>query len=327
MKTSLSIIVLSAALTAPSGIAQTAAPALQSTATSASPTIAPTPYSFVEMRYVAKLNNSATNEIENTVPSQEVRPTLGLTMFGERLDTSFTYIFTRPYGTNAVAKKALYNETMLSLVKTKLGTEGDLAFGPYTYVDVNNAAPGSFNTADVGVKLDVSQNLAIRGGKLSFSGYLQPVASILSQSAYDKSRGTFEDTNPALSLTDAEQEEFKAKDPTLKNFSGFTVEFKPEGLTKFSTGLGLDMSQEWAPVYRAETASDGRKNQVLDHHATSATTRNKFCVGYQITESLKISNTVYQYLDGYMQRGVHTGSSGSNKNGWENRVTLAATLF
>ncbi len=312
------------------GFAQSS-PTVQATIQEKAPTLDVKPYGSLEIRHSTKIENTASNGVKNTIPAQEVRPTFGLTMFGEKLDTSFTYIYVRPFETTTIAKVALYNETFLKVFDEKIGRNGDFAIGPYAYININEARSGSFKTADVGFKVDAFNEYAIRGGTLSVSGYLEPVATVLSQSEYKNARGEITKDGKSLSLTDSQKEDFKPKDPTIKNFSGFSLTFKPEGLRKFSAGLGLDLEQNWAPVYKAVENDAGKTSQELDHHATRASTRNKLCVGYKLTDSIKVSNAVYQYLDGYMQRGVHTGAAnrpeGGRTKGWENRLTVTATLF
>ena len=88
--------------------------------------ILPGAYANVEVRHDTWREVDAEGKKTNDIPYMQFRPTLGTTLFDDKVDTAFTWVFKKAPDTNKVTKSYMMNVTQWKVIDEKLGN-----IGPY----------------------------------------------------------------------------------------------------------------------------------------------------------------------------------------------------
>lgn len=286
--------------------------------------ILPGAYGKIELRHSVARRMEG-QDVTNDIPKLDIRPTLGSTFFNDRVDTSFTWIFRKTADTAKVSKLVLFNETKWNVVQGKYGD-----IGPYAVTYQSNDQ--SFSESYVGFDANLKRDVAIAGGTLAFSGYMEPLAVIRSgkSSAESKVNVRNDTGNDSFSLDNSGATDVEQRDPTIWNYSAVDTRFKPDAVEGFYVGLGVELAQKWDPKYSAKIV-DGETRVENDGYATSAVTTNVFRLGYKVSDAVTVAGALRQNIGGYYGQGVGetspdpTGYWGATR--WESRLALQASLF
>lgn len=319
IKLALAVLSLTGAATA-----QAQEPAISAEKQAPMKMILPGSYGKLEVRH-STTRRMEGDDVTNDVPKLDIRPTLGSTFFDGSLDTSFTWIFRKTADTAKVTKLVMFNESKWNVVQGKYGD-----FGPYAVTYQSNDQ--SFSDSYVGFDGNLKTDLALESGKLSFTGYVEPLAHLRSgKSSAESKVSVRNDTGKdSFALDETGSTEIEQRDPTLWNYSGVEARFRPNLLPSLYAGVGVDLSQKWEPKYAAKTI-DGDTRVENDGYATSAITTNVFRLGYKVSDAVSIAGALRQNIGGYYQQGVGesrpdpTGYWGATR--WESRLAVLATLF
>ena len=273
--------------------------------------------------------------------SVDFLPKLGMTLFDDKVDTSFTWWFKQNSSTNTVSKHDFYNETQWNWLAGEFNENSPFNFGPYAWIDFLGAVGNStFSYADVGFYGEVNYQFAIPTGALALQVYEQPLEEFVTaadnqapdaQLPLGNDKGANQ-TGASLNGESVSQARVTTnqRDPLIINYAGTNALYKPQAIKGLAAGIGIDLVNTWKPKYRAVTA-DGQDSVEKAGYSTGVLTMNRLILSYKISDKVTVSNQTRAYLRGYDQRTVDvnnpdpTGQVGPYK--WENRLALVATLF
>jgi len=286
--------------------------------------IVPGAYSSLEVRHSTQ-RQMTDDTVDNDLVNLTVRPTLGATFFDGKVDTAFTWIFSKRPDAARITKSVMYNETVIKALEGKQGY-----LGPYAYAE-QGVDGQDFSSADLGLYGEIATDVEIIGGVLAFNGYWNPTANYLSarELSKDGNKAPVSSRSESLSLTE-DQSSIEQRDPTLKNVVGVGAKVKPAAVKGLSIGFAVDAIQQWKPKYAAEEVG-GDVRTDIDGYETSSLMINKYAVSYKLTDKVTLTNQLRQNVAGYYEAGIDTGTP--DRTGtvadrrWENRVVLSATLF
>ena len=259
---------------------------------------------------------------------------LGTTLFDDKVDTAFTWVFKKAPDTNKVTKSYMMNVTQWKVIDEKLGN-----IGPY--FEMSQTGNGqSFSDNMVGIYGELNKDLTIPGATISLNGYWNPVGEYLdghANGSKDNLVAPRNDTSKdslALCDTSEDADKIPQRDPNLYNQYGASAKYKPEAVKGLSLGLGSDIVTKYAPKYVSKESADGDPRTELDGYAVRSISLTKFRIGYKINDKLSIANSLREWTGGVYQQGIstaHPDESGSlapfSSARFENRITLTATLL
>lgn len=299
-------------------------------------------YGKVEVRNTHLRANDADNDLAYVRLRQEVLPTLGTTLFNDKVDTAFTWRFQHAASTNTIKRYDVYNESQWNIISGKFNENSPYNFGPYSFVDLMTESPNTgFLYADLGVYGEVNYEIPVSSGAVSFQGFLNPYGEfvntqyardhlIKAEDRLDRKPDQYGLTsNPDGTVSSATGQQ---RDPKLINDFGVMVTYKPKLVDGFSVAGKVEVIQTWDPQYVAKPGS-GRDSadMELDHYAVGVLTANRLILGYKINDRVSVGNQLRYYGGGFNTWHITTDRQDPTGNvgpySWENRVTLNATLF
>lgn len=292
--------------------------------TSGIKTLIPGAYGNFELRH--QTNRKMEDEkVVNVTPVLSARPTLGTTLFGDKVDTAFTWIFVKKADEVKVTKALVYNETTYSALSAKYGS-----ITPYAYSEVDANGSG-FSTSDVGINFGGKLDMPLASGALLLEGYTEPKARFMSAKAASEGKVSVENRTgeDTFALNEAGDTTLEQRDPTLLNDTGISLKYSPAAVKGLSVKAAVDYTQEWAPQYAAKSVDNDTRTE-LDHYKNSSAVLNRLNVGYKLTDTVSLTNSVRYWVGGAYASGIDGSKAGDNlglANRWENRLSLTATLF
>ena len=309
----------------------------------AMPPLSPVPYARIEFRQsgARETKVGAPVEMQQERTSLHVRPTLGLTLFKDRLDTSFTYDAQLPTSTNTVIKYAFFNETVWTVFKKDLGKDSVLVVGPDVVTDLTNPGSSGFSTVDAQLLVDATYQFNVPTGALALHGTLQPGLEYTTPQTNrqnpvpmrNETGSSAKDSGLALS-GDVKDLQTAQKDPLrLMTYAGDAT-YKPSAVKGLGFGYGVTVVENWIPQYATDAgvAADGQPNARLAGYDPVAVTAHRLFASYQINEAWSLGGFIRHWTGGLNEYGLNGDHkdptvAGIGANTWDTRVSLTANLF
>ncbi len=296
--------------------------------------ILPGAYGNVEVRHSTLRLVDTDGKKVNDIPALSVRPTLGTTLFDDKVDTAFTWVFKKAPDTNKITKSYLVNITQWKVLDGAIGN-----IGPYSEVYQANGA--SFNDALIGLSGELNKDFALPGATIALNGYWNPVAEYMdghTNGGKDNQVATRNETSQEkLFLTgstdDADANKVQQRDPNLLNQYGASAKYKPEAVKGLSLGLGSDIINKFHPKYTTKETASGEPRTEQDGYATSGLSITKIMVGYKLSDKVSLTGQFRQYTGGTYAKAIDSshpdasGFLGGRDARFETRLQMVATLF
>lgn len=290
-------------------------------------TVLPNSYGSAELRHTLSERVDPTTGESNQVPSVSLRPTIGSTFFDSKLDTNFTWIFTKKAESAKIEKNSVgfYNETIYTAFQNDY-----VKLYPYLYAEQNNLG-NNFGLAQVGPHADFNYAAKLSAGTLTFSGSLAPSVELFSPEYNSSKKVTVKngtgrpDDQFSLTAVAEGQEpttETEQKDPSFVNATSADVKFAPAALAGFSVAAGATYDQSWTPTYVGKD-KEGDVVVEQDAYAVSSTVTNKLTLSYELNKTLTLVNQARYTVNGFYASNYEN----LDASRFENRLILSATLF
>ena len=313
--------------------ATAAAPAVKSEVKSPIQQLLPGAYSSLEMRHTT-LRNMNHDQVVNDATNISARPTIGTSLFDGKVDTSFTWIFTKYSGTTAVTKTDVYNDTFITALDSEKA--GSLKLEVYTYQNpnANRIGDGRFEESDISLNFESPPSWEIPTAAGKFGLYLfSQVAGVALTNGKDQPVDTVGGTNGhtreefGLAAAPEGGDDTKVttprRDPQLFNITYIQAYTKPVLVEGLRLSVGTEADTIWTPRYEAEEAGANDNRIKLAGYKVYRGIINKYGVSYKLSDKVSVINQLRQNIGGYYAEGLNS-DKGSR---WENRLILNATLL
>lgn len=280
-------------------------------------------YGKVELRHDTKFKS---NEVSGSTPTFSVMPSIGTTLWGKTVDTSFTARYVKATENPTLQTAQFYNETSWSWVKGDFGSVGPYA---YTNLDTSN---GQVKYSNIGLNFTLEHTYPLAAGDITVNAFTEPKGQLLVSSNPDTKVTPRNDTGRSdLALAAEGEGKVDAKQSIVLNYSGFSVKGAPATLKDLTVGLGVSIYQQWTPRYVATDVVENKIVAESDAYEYRALTISKLTASYKLKEGLSLGGELLQYNGGVYGYSIVPETADANKEfvnvPYQTRVTLTADLF
>ena len=254
----------------------------------------------------------------------EIRPTLGSKFFDGKVNSYFTWYFTKKAGNTALQRNStgMTNYTSWSLVESAYGN-----LSPYAYTTFKSGADEGFTKSHLGAIYGTpSVEFATTIGNFAPSMSIELDGEIETNESRSKvtADGGDEARSEVLALTGEtadENDEIEQRHTTINNNIYPSITYTNAALAGFSTALGAEIYRKYKPKYEAQ--ADG-SDVTYKHsgYAIDEDTVSKFSIAYKFANGLKLTNEVRHNMKGVWEEGHADGDTRI-----ENRIKLSTDLF
>jgi hypothetical protein len=191
-----------------------------------------------------------------------------------------------------------------------------------------------FRYSKVGVNFTGETSVQGKWTVLKLKAYLEPKVLIIGDhyaNAKDFAVTPRNETSqPTLALDSKGSTTMERKDPTYLDDFGASFKLSPANWTQFYTGLSVDVTSRWVPLYVAKNSPNGVDTS-LDGYERRHLTFTRWNVGYKFSDKLSVTNQLGHYDGGLYEYEIDSRFADANheinSGRWENRLSLTATLL
>ena len=269
----------------------------------------PTAYSVLNLRHYNEIVDG-----KNPTPFMQLRAYLGAKWLDNKLDTYLTLGLNKVYETEEFPQNRTISQrnpeiyAIYSLVDTDM-----FALSPRVGVTLHLYGSSQVDL-ELGTELSSSSSMDTAIGKISFGGRadlyaVQPIGrndtsvSIDDEARRERIRETY-----SLTATDDGDLTIRQDYASYNQEYGIWAKYEPEIIDGLALEVGTTYQLSYAPVW--EAAGEG-EDAVIQNSGYSSSDRveNIFSLSYQISDNMRISNSLYYYVDGFYENKTAPGDT------------------
>ena len=270
----------------------------------------PTAYSGISLRHY----NEVVDGEANPTPFMQLRGSIGATWLEGKLDTSLTLGLNKVYETTEFPQKRTISQRNPQLYAVyNLISNDMLSLAPRAGLILPLYGSSQLGL-ELGTELSSTHSMEMGIGKVTIGG----VADIYALQHIGRNETTVTVPNEArresiretYSLTASEGDNLTIKEDYARYASAYGIwaSYEPEIIDGLALSVGTTYQVSYSPVWEAAGEGDTAVIEQSGYRSSDGV-ENSFSISYEISDNVKISNSLYYYLDGFYESKTAAGET------------------